>query len=281
MTQLLHIDRADFDANYGTTPYAVRHELADHPLLTPERLAVLADALPATNVEHNLGSVPAVLPGGEASRVDASPGEVARTIETNGSWMVLKYIEADPEYAALLNTTLDEVVPLVAAREGRMRQREGFIFLSAPDSTTPAHLDPEHNFLLQIRGTKNMVVGQFPDADSEQRELERFYGGGHRNVEWMFEQPRDFPLNPGDGVYVPFNAPHLVRNGPTLSVSLSITWRTPQTLVVTRAHIANARLRALGLSPAPPGKHALVDNVKALAARSAQRVGRELRARRA
>lgn len=279
MTQLLHINRADFDANYGTTPYAVSHELVDHPLLTPERLAVLADALPVENVEHNLGNVDEFLPSGEAPRVDASPGEVARNIEENGSWMVLKHIEGDPEYAALLNTALDEVVPLVNARDGNMRQREGFIFLSAPNSTTPAHLDPEHNFLLQIRGTKNMVVGHFPDPDTQQRELERFYGGGHRNIP-MFENPLDFPLGPGDGVYVPFNAPHLVRNGPTLSVSLSITWRTPQTLVVTKTHLANERLRRLGLSPAAPGKHELADKVKAVTTWSVQRVGRAISARR-
>jgi ribosomal protein L16 Arg81 hydroxylase len=241
---------------------------------------VLADALPADRVEHNVGAVPAILPGGEAPRMASSPGEVARTIETNGSWMVLKNIEIDPEYRALLNETLDEVAPLVADREGGMRRREGFIFLSAPDSTTPAHVDPEHNFLLQVRGTKTMVVGRFPDPDQEQQELERFYGGGHRNIALMPDEPREFPLNPGDGVYVPVNAPHLVRNGPTVSVSLSITWRTPSTVVMEKAHVANARLRRLGLSPSAPGRHPRADRVKAGVARTAQGVGRRVAARR-
>jgi hypothetical protein len=280
MTRLLQIDRAKFDTNYGARPYAVSHSLGEHPLLAPERLAVLADALPAAQVEHNLGAVPAMLPGGEAPRVDASPGEVARTIEENGSWMVLKNIEADPEYKALLDELLDEVMPLVADREGRMHDREGYIFLSAPNSTTPAHLDPEHNFLLQVRGTKTMVVGRFADADREQRELERFYGGGHRNIELELLDEQEFPLSPGDGVYVPFNAPHLVRNGPALSVSLSITWRTPRTRTAVKAHLANSRLRRLGLSPRPPGERERADRVKAEVARAIQGVHRRIAARR-
>lgn len=280
MTRLLDIDRADFDANFARSPYLLSHSLIDHPLLTVDRIAALADALPAEKVEHNIGKVPALLPSGEAPRVDSSPGEIARGIETNGCWMVIKNIEDDPEYARLLNDTLDEVMPLVVAAEGGMRGREGFIFLSAPDSTTPAHIDPEHNFLLQIRGTKTMEIGNFPDPDSRQRELERYYAGGHRNIGWMFDQPREFPLEPGDGIYVPVHQPHLVRNGPAVSVSLSITWQTPRTVIAQKAHIANARLRRLGLAPSEPGAHELRDRVKAVAARSAQRVGRALSARR-
>jgi hypothetical protein len=54
--------------------------------------------------------------------------------------------------------------------------------------------------------------------------------------------------------------------------------QTPRSVVTQKAHVANARLRRLGLSPSA---HALSDRVKALAARSAQRLARGLRARRA
>jgi len=35
-----------------------------------------------------------------------------------------------------------------------MGRREGFIFVSSPGSVTPHHMDPEHNFLLQITRTE-------------------------------------------------------------------------------------------------------------------------------
>jgi hypothetical protein len=275
MTQLLRID---LEAGFGRAPFRVGHELADHPLLELDRIAELADALPAAQVEHNLGAVPELLPGGVAPRLDASPGEIARGIHENGCWMVLKLIETDPSYRALLHELLDQVAPSVP--DGPMLRREGFIFLSAPDTTTPAHVDPEHNFLLQIEGTKTMVVGAFPDARSEQLELERHYGGGHRNMAAMFASPNEFVLEPGDGVYVPVHAPHLVRNGPATSISLSITWRTPATEVAEKAHVANARLRRLGLSPAAPGRRPAADRAKAIAARSVQGLHRRLAGRR-
>jgi hypothetical protein len=277
MTRLLELDPAEFKAHFAVSPFTLAHSLGDHPLLSVERIAQLADALPRTQVEHNVGDVPELLPDGEAPSVEASPGDIARSIDTNGCWMVLKNIEDDPEYARLLNDTLDEVMPLVVEAEEGMQGREGFIFLSAPSSTTPAHIDPEHNFLLQIRGTKTMALGSFPDPQSEQLELERYYSGGHRNIGWMFEDAREFELEPGQGIYVPVHAPHLVRNGPAVSVSLSITWQTPRTVSGQKVHVANARMRRAGLSPRAPGADPRADRAKVLATRVGQRVGRALR----
>ena len=263
MTSVLQIDPSGFQANFARSPYAVGHTLVEHPLLQLDRIAELADALPAKQVEHNLGKVPELLPGGEAPRLDAAPGEIARGIHSNGCWMVLKNIENDAEYRALLHETLDELLPLIGDREGPMQRREGFIFLSAPGSVTPAHVDPEHNFLLQVSGTKTMVVGRFEDETAQQIELERQVTGGHRNVEAMFGDAQEFPLGPGDGVYMPVYAPHLVRNGPEVSISLSITWRTPHTDNLERAHVANAAMRRIGLKPASPGRRPRADALKA------------------
>ena len=59
------------------------------------------------------------------------------------------------------------------------------------------HFDPEHNFLLQVRGTKEMNVAGFVSTDAGQRELERFYRGGHRNLESVPGEPDVFLLEPG------------------------------------------------------------------------------------
>lgn len=272
MSKLLDIDSHAFAANLGRGAMPLVHALSTHALLTVEAIAELADALPLEKVEHNLGSVPSVLADGEAPRSRLAPGELARGIETNGCWMVLKNIEAVSAYRRLLDSGLDELEPYLAGREGGMRQREGFIFLSAPGSVTPAHIDPEHNLLLQIRGTKEMNVGRFADRATEQRELERFYGGGHRNIHRLPSTPRAFSLGPSDGVYVPPNAPHWVVNGETVSVSLSITFRTPATVRTQRVHSVNAKLRRLRLSPPPPGARPLADRTKATLWGSLQRV---------
>ena len=222
-------------------------------------------------MEHNVANLPKIVDPDAVQRSQEPAGDIARGIETNGCWMVLKNIEEDPEYKRLLDESLDEVTPHVQ-RDGGMREREGFIFLSAPGSMTPSHTDPEHNFLLQVRGTKQMNVGSFPDAQTEQMVLEGVTGGAHRNVEWEPQDPIAFDLNPGDGVYVQPHAPHWVQNGPEVSVSLSVTFSTPMSEDKRRVHSINARLRRLGLSPSPPGRNPRADRRKAVGSRALGRL---------
>jgi hypothetical protein len=273
MTTLLEIDPAGFDAHFAKAPFAVRHNLAEHQLLTVGRVAELADALPESSVEHNLGNVDKLVPTGEAPRLDATPGEIARGIETNGSWMVLKNIEQDPAYKALLDDALGEVSAW-SDREGGQTLREGFIFLSAPNSMTPAHVDPEHNFLLQIRSSKTMHTGDFPDAETRNRTLEAFHSGAHRNIDWEPLNDKPFALEPGDGVYMPVAKPHWVQNGPDVSVSLSITFRTPATEREARLWLTNNRLRKLKVTPREPGASERADKVKDAAARTLSKLRR-------
>jgi hypothetical protein len=261
MNHLLEIDASALASNFAENPFAVSHHLAAHDLLSVEAVAELADQLPPASIEHNRGDVPSVNADGEVAVVDDTPGGVARNIDTNGCWMVLKNIEQTPAYHQLLDDLLDEVNPLVEGREGGMNLREGYIFLSAANSTTPAHTDHEHNFLLQVRGSKQMNIGRFADPKVEQLQVEKMFAG-HRNMDRLPDDPTAYELTPGDGVYVPPNAPHWVNNGPEVSVSLSITFRTPVTERGAVVHSMNRRLRKLKLSPRPPGERVATDKAK-------------------
>ena len=271
---LLNIDPRGFEHSFGREPTSVSHHLGEHPLLSIESVAALAERLPEDRIEHNLGDLPKVANPDEVRQSDLPVGEIARTIDTNGCWMVLKNIELDPDYSRLLDEALDEVNGLVAQREGGMTAREGFIFLSSPGSVTPSHTDPEHNLLLQVRGTKDMNVGRFADTETEQLALEQALGGGHRNIKWEPQEPRRFHLEPGAGVYVHPHAPHWVENGPAASVSLSITFQTPANKRAIRVHSMNAKLRRLGISPAAPGRRPGIDRGKEACTRVIDRLTR-------
>jgi len=269
LATLLDIDGEALSQAFGRRPAAVRHNLVDHPLLTVEAIARLADRLPEAQIEQNVGNLPTVVASGEVERSELPPGDIARGIEANGCWMVLKNIEADAEYGRLLDDSLDEVAAVIGPREGGMTLREGFIFLSAPGSVTPSHTDPEHNLLLQVRGTKDMNLGEFPDGTTRQLVLEN---SRHRNIEWEPHRPQTFALGPGDGVYVPVHAPHWVKNGETVSVSLSITFQTPVSRRAARVHSLNGRIRRLGIAPRPPGYHFGTDRAKESVHRSLSRL---------
>ena len=246
----------------GRREFAIRHALKDHPLLTLEALAELADALPSGAVERHVGDQPMVLPGG-APHLSGRPSETVRTIASNGRWMVMWNLEQIAPYKKLLDAALDEAEPLVPKREEGMLRRESFLFLSAPNALTPLHFDPEHNFLLQVRGTKHMHVGRFPDRASETRELDRYYDGGHRNLVEVPPASETFVMNPGDGCYIYPWAPHWVQNGPEASISLSITFRTRRSQRHEQASMFNRRLRRRGLSVRPAGDSEHIDRAKA------------------
>ena len=271
--RLLSIDGAGFSAAFAERPFPVTHSLVDHPLLTLEGIAELADALPPSSIERHRADLPLVMPGG-AEDLDGRPSDTVRNIETNNTWMVLWYVEQDLAWRKLLHDCLDDVEAHVGGRDGGMLQREGFLFLSAPNAVTPWHFDPEHNLLLQIRGSKEMNVGRFADPADQLRELDRYHDGGHRNIEKAPENVETFLLEPGNGVYVPPFAPHWVRNGDGISISLSITFRTRRSQAAERAHGINARLRRIGLRPKPAGQDPRSDRAKAAVWRGIQEVKR-------
>lgn len=261
--RLLELDPGACTDAIGCREFGVRHGVADHPLLSVEALAELADSLPSPAVERHEANQPLLVPGG-CPELSGPPSETVRTIETNGCWMVLWNIEQVAAYRRLLDAILDEAVPFLPPREGGMGRREAFLFLSAPHAVTPVHFDPEHNFLLQIRGSKEIHVGRFPDREWELRELDRYHDGGHRNLAEIPPHSSIFLMRPGEGVYLYPWAPHWVYNGPAASISLSITFRTRRSERYELVHMLNGRLRRRGLSPLPAGESEHVDRVKAV-----------------
>ena len=264
---LVELDREVAAAYFDRKPFHLRHGLAGHPSFSLPRLMELARRLPEEFVEYNAGALPVGVRPQETPRNGLSPEETVRRIAECGSWMVLKRVEQDPEYGALLDRCLDEAAAQAGAVLPPMRRREGFIFLSSPGAVTPFHLDPEHNFLLQIRGTKSVSMWDREDRFVlPEAELEKFYAAFvHRNLPWreVFQTTAwVVPLEPGQGLHFPVAVPHWVKNGPEVSISFSITFRSDSSERRELIYRANARLRKLGLSPHPPGRSILLDSTK-------------------
>src|SRR6185503_5966580 len=210
--------------------------------------------------------------------------ETIRRVEECRSWLVLKEVEDDPAYGLLLDACLAEVRAARAPLGSGMCDPHAYIFVSSPGAVTPYHMDPEENFLLQIRGSKTMSV--FDPADRSvvaETDIERFVSGAHRNLAYREDYQRKaqlFDLKPGLALHVPFAAPHWVQNGPAVSISFSITFNSRASMRRLQAHRVNARLRRFGVVPVPVGRSALRDATKQLFSR-ALFVGEKLRRLRA
>jgi hypothetical protein len=264
-----------FAAHYPEAPHKLSHGLTGHPLLEIPALADLAARLPATSVEYNRGDVPVGIDG-KPGATGLSITETILGIAEANSWAVLKNVEQVPSYAALLQDLLGELKDEIEARTGPVTDPQAFVFISSPDAVTPYHFDPEHNILLQLAGTK--VMTQFPAGDprfAPDDAHEQYHLGGPRELRWdegFMDAAREFPLEPGEAVHVPVMAPHFVRNGPTSSISLSITWRSRWSHGESDARCFNGMVRRLGLSPRTPGRWPERAPAKALAWRAYRRL---------
>jgi hypothetical protein len=268
--------RAAFAANYPEVPHKFTHLLGRHPLLELDALAALAESLPEASVEYNKADLPIGIDG-KPQPSGIPLGETIRRIEATGSWAALKNVEQNPAYAALLADLLAEIRPEIEARTGRMLKTQAFIFITSPNGVTPYHFDPEHNILLQIRGSK--VMTQFPAGDSAyapDEVHESYHTGGPRELKWRDELltgGREFALQPGEALFVPVMAPHFVRTGPKPSVSLSITWRSEWSFAEADARAFNAVLRRAGIKPASTGRWPHRNRAKALGWRVVRKLG--------
>ncbi|MBV8674853.1 MAG: hypothetical protein JOZ33_15605, partial [Acidobacteriaceae bacterium] len=187
-------------------------------------------------------------------------------IDNAGAWILMKRVHKDPDYDELLEQCLKEV-QLLSGRQidQDKKSQEAIIFLTSPNRVTSYHIDRECNFLMQVRGEKEISV--FDRNDREvlpDSELETFWSkdnnAGVYKPQYQ-DRARVFLMKPGTGVHIPVNSPHWLKNGNNVSISLSISYQYKDW---RRKYVfqANYYLRRMGLNPTPPGKSALLDNTK-------------------
>ena len=218
---------------YGRKPFKFRHDFAANSWFSRDRLLELADALPESSVEYNLANIPVSAPVTSLPSNNLSLQDTIRNIETCGSWVLLKSVEQCGDYAELMNDCLQEIAEVLGLRVDAMLSPRSFLFLTSSGGVTPFHFDPEHNFLMQIEGRKKIQIFEpFDSAVVSDRQLQDFAAGAHRNLpfdESIAERGEWFDFSAGEGVYIPFLAPHWVQNTGTVSVSFSIAFETAET----------------------------------------------------
>ena len=209
---------------------AVRHTWADHPLLQLDALKRLSERL--TTVER---------------------GEQA---------LALHDIQGDAEYRGLVDEVLDEVGPRIAKKDPGMHGRAANIVVAAPNAALPYGLEHEHSFVLQCQGKAKVCVWEPLDREVvTERCLEVFHAKGSRDLvsyrNDLLPRAHALTLEPGTGVYRPSTAPHLVKNGDAVSITLSVTYYSRAIRETKLLYRSNHTLRELGLAPHPIGEPGL------------------------
>ncbi len=259
----------------------IRHDFHRHPLLQIDELRELARrllpldrcrfALPGLRIDSPFDHWPTPQDG-------RTLDQVLERLEEPGSWLALYSAEVDPLYRELLREVEQHIRRLVGPWE-RVHDVRSYLFLSAPPSATPFHIDRENNFWLQIRGRKTITLWDHRDDTVVPHEdVERFLlHGSLQNVclrKGMLERGRRFPCGPGEGVYFPSTTPHMTETDPAdnggdrLSISVGMVFYSNVTRRHMRVHMLNQMMRGLGFHLRPPGDSAVRDALKSVIGRA-------------
>lgn len=264
---------AGLDGAFGRRSFLFRHRLVESGLFTIPRLMRAAEHLLRSGREFRL--VARQAQQRIDTRFDQAPlrERVAAAfldLESSNSWVKLNNVgDVDGDYAALLDDCVDEISNL-AGRDLRrdLTLAQFTVFCASPGSVTPFHIDHETNFLCQVAGEKEVCLWDPRDRSVvSERDLERFYTGEINAARYRDEfelKGQRYELRPGYGVHQPPNAPHWVRTGANVAISVSVNLCHRD--IDRRAHAfqVNHLLRKAGLQPRPPGERAWVDRLKAL-----------------
>ncbi|RDI97035.1 cupin [Dyella solisilvae] len=257
----------------------LQHTYHQHPLFQLPELAQLAKEL--MPLGHCRFVQPGLTQGSPFAHEERHPDgrgidEFFQRIEEPGSWIALYHVQHIPRYRTLLGQIMDTVRPLVEREQPGVFDVMGFIFISAPPSVTPFHIDRENNFWLQLHGRKTLSVWDPDDRNTVPADaVEDFIVDRSLKKVRLKDECRvrghHFDSGPGDGVYFPSTSPHMaevgsdwVEPGNGISASIGITFYTRHTRQVARIHQLNRILRnQLHITPGYPGDSALADAIKA------------------
>ena len=270
---------ADDPAAFSThriTP--LHHNFHEHPLFQVAELIKLGKELAPLEQCRFMrpGLTPASVIAHDSRHPDGrSIDEFFERLEEPASSVALYNIEVIPRYQALLHAVVGTMQDSVEAEQPDVFRVNGFVFISAPPSVTPFHIDRENNFWLQLHGHKIMNVWDHRDRGIVPAEAVEDFIVTHslRKVRYSEEfraHSQEFHACPGDGVSFPSTSPHMTRSDPDwtapgdrVSISIGVTFYTSVTRKVARVHQVNRVMRRCGLSPRYPGESPRSDAFKA------------------
>lgn len=269
----------------------VRHHLADHALLQMPALCELGKRLESKGrVRTHSSEATAATAFNHAPSLHPNLRGAAKTladVENAAAWLSLLNVQADAEYRPLVDSVLNPVRRNIELLDPGMCYRAGWIFVSSPAAVTPFHMDKEHNFILQIRGSKRIYVWDHDDTEVvSELARDQFHRSHSRDlILWrdeFRERAQIFDLTAGTGAYMPSTSPHMVENGDEVSITMSFTYYTRATRRNSLLHRVHDHMRALGLAPPAVGRYPVLDSMTCAAATSlsnSRRMARRLSGR--
>jgi hypothetical protein len=254
-------------------PFKFNHQLLGHPALSLESLVKIIPELPSEKVMYSKSLNDLSMNFDDALNEDKKKidfTEVIDSILTSNSYIALRNLENHQAFKDLYKDLMADVSGLLKSNGTGTSPLEPmlWIFIASPNSVTPFHFDRTSNFLIQIRGSKEVAI--FPPRVEEiisAKNTEAYLDWSEGLPPWRQEldvHANKFQFSSGEAVHIPYVSGHYVKNGAEdISISLSFLFHSDETLRWSKAMKLNNRLRRFGLKPNPIGFSPRVDSFKA------------------
>lgn len=256
----------NFNASIKST---FTHELHQHPLMQLEELKKLALRHPT--VKYHSANIPRTQSLETVVKEAPSPMSLENAlenIETSGTFVFIQNIQDDPIYGKFVNEILDEIQKDVHKTQHNMRNRQAWVFITSPGGTTPYHRDQESATYFHVKGKKTFWLWDPNDRSVVSQEENEYFHGVYglsktKYKEALMDKATEYTILPGDGIFFPYTAPHMVQNGSDeYSISFSVTHMTDEDYAIRRINKMNQVLRKFGFSPSDQGRSGLLDQFK-------------------
>jgi hypothetical protein len=265
-------------------PFQFHHNLVNHPALSIENLSKTIPQMP--NILYSKGLTDLGI-NFDRAHIDHQNGltieETIETIRTSNSYIAIRSPELHPAFKGLFDDLSDDVGHLIRqnGKGNQPLEASCWLFIASPNAQTPFHFDRYSNFLMQIRGSKEVAV--FPNFDQRvilDADCEAYMDRTEQRPPWhpeLDQYAAKFNFKPGEAIHIPFISGHYVKNGADdVSISLSFFFQTDETLMWTKAMQLNHRMRRhlgrFGIKPSAVGHSPIRDKMKAAVLPTADKV---------
>ena len=262
------LDSRKLDCN----PFKFNHNLADHPSLKIENLSKIIAEMPSEKVmfSKNLNNLNKNFDNAlNYDKKNLDLNEVIKAILISNSYIAVRNLEIHESFKNIFNSLISEVSVLLRANKtgDRPIQPTLWLFIASPNVVTPLHFDRTSNFIMQIRGSKELAVFSPKNYDIFSRiETEAYMDRTGDLTSWSEEidhHAKKFNFKSGEAVHIPFTSGHYVKNGSEdISITLSFFFHSDETLCWSEAMIMNHRLRRVGIQTRAVGQSIVVDSLK-------------------
>jgi hypothetical protein len=197
------------------------------------------------------------------ARLDAA----LEQLQSAPAWVVLKDVQQDATYATHIDYLFRSVLSSLHLDPDIVFNRRCHVFISSRGARTPLHADDCHGLLVQVSGNKEVVIHDMGKNYFSPR-LARLRARTPRVFTLPAShtyRPYCFTVPPGMALTIPWNWPHeAATSADSWSVSLNVSFETPQTDRYARVAATNDLLFHMGRTPTAIGVNKRSDTAKAL-----------------